>query len=844
MRLSGLQKEVLSLYRSCLRESRKKPAATRPHFESFARSEFDKHINTDKRDFFAIEFLLRKGRRQLEMYSSPGIKDKGSPNRRPKIAYQSSVQPNDKLSHRAAEAVFRTPLPQHLIRERQRQRRISRKKNGVRVSRRLPSRGTGEYTGGDRQPSLTQIPEFTEDHPYWGTLRQSQIYNLNPGTLSAAEDRYPRDDGAHVQATTDDKLPSQNLRNTSQKARGRRQRGMSVAARSRGVAREKRFGLADPIVWDAINRSLDQQRRLSTLVMPEEAAMASIQQSEIPSRTSSQRKALNRFTRQLEKYADAAGAAGYPLILTPTESESKVSYHTVQPLLPYRKEFQAAGLAVTSAEQSRGSPLKPRGSRELINHLPRNVMAPMQMTGELDGQGSAESEQLSSSSGSYVVFTAADHPITSLPALKSKSTQKSPPKGKKGIIPWLRKKTPARKFRGNQPEQQQIRPPARECRVQRQVQTIYSQNAWDRRKSRALKDPLVRVPGPTLTRYSQKPTQFSSDAFTPSPRALSSIEARQDGHGPHQRPANSQAGTEFGARQSAVHTGLRKRDAAAARPPRPETIEEEKESSPSHPDQTKVQIYPLPTPKVTPVSSAGVNQESQGVSPRTTPSTVPSLPYPARYASARPSSLERALDEVSQQLEQMEREADKSAQLRSRPQTAVDEMGVIELYSSHQSDLTPSRPPRLNEEVIFVNRKMPLVESSKSKVKKSLPSPPKPTRVPPSPPRKRSLPTPPKEKALPTAPQTETILNDLDVFFDYDDADLNDRDVIKGLQVAIHAAADNVYDAFIRQRTGLRIRRFLADLMAVGEAELEDSADQRAKERAQQAQKARMDTRL
>ncbi|KAH6898985.1 complex 1 protein-domain-containing protein [Thelonectria olida] len=74
-RYSGLQKEVLSLYRNCLRESRKKPQASRPHFETFARTEFSRSINLDKRDFAAIEFLLRKGRRQLEVYSSPGIKD-------------------------------------------------------------------------------------------------------------------------------------------------------------------------------------------------------------------------------------------------------------------------------------------------------------------------------------------------------------------------------------------------------------------------------------------------------------------------------------------------------------------------------------------------------------------------------------------------------------------------------------------------------------------------------------------------------------------------------------------------------------------------------------------------
>ncbi|KAI1333151.1 hypothetical protein F5Y16DRAFT_393551 [Xylariaceae sp. FL0255] len=49
--------------------------ATRPHFEQFARSEFDKHIKIEKRDFAAIEYLLRKGRRQLETYSASGIKD-------------------------------------------------------------------------------------------------------------------------------------------------------------------------------------------------------------------------------------------------------------------------------------------------------------------------------------------------------------------------------------------------------------------------------------------------------------------------------------------------------------------------------------------------------------------------------------------------------------------------------------------------------------------------------------------------------------------------------------------------------------------------------------------------
>lgn len=120
-RLSGLQKEVLVLYRNCLREARKKPEVrsrrrgplpptlvkqcvgstdiSRRRVENISkpsrgwsyflyrkgtrffqadlslRTEFEKNLAVEKRDFAAIEFLLRKGRRQLDSYSAPGIKD-------------------------------------------------------------------------------------------------------------------------------------------------------------------------------------------------------------------------------------------------------------------------------------------------------------------------------------------------------------------------------------------------------------------------------------------------------------------------------------------------------------------------------------------------------------------------------------------------------------------------------------------------------------------------------------------------------------------------------------------------------------------------------------------------
>lgn len=74
-RFSGIQRDVLSLYRQCLRQIDKKPEERQVHFRQFARAEFEKHLSLDKKDFAAIEFYLRKGHRQLETYSEPHIKD-------------------------------------------------------------------------------------------------------------------------------------------------------------------------------------------------------------------------------------------------------------------------------------------------------------------------------------------------------------------------------------------------------------------------------------------------------------------------------------------------------------------------------------------------------------------------------------------------------------------------------------------------------------------------------------------------------------------------------------------------------------------------------------------------
>ncbi|PTB37008.1 hypothetical protein M441DRAFT_109581, partial [Trichoderma asperellum CBS 433.97] len=47
------------------------------------------------------------------------------------------------------------------------------------------------------------------------------------------------------------------------------------------------------------------------------------------------------------------------------------------------------------------------------------------------------------------------------------------------------------------------------------------------------------------------------------------------------------------------------------------------------------------------------------------------------------------------------------------------------------------------------------------------------------------------------------------------DSGVMDRDVLRGLHIAASAACDEEVDTFVRNKTGLRLRRFLADLMVL-----------------------------
>ncbi|XP_022973401.1 succinate dehydrogenase assembly factor 1, mitochondrial [Cucurbita maxima] len=71
-KLSGMQMQVLSLYRAFLRAARSKSAEDRKGIESVVSAEFRRNAKLiDHKNFIYIEYLLRRGDKQLDQLRSP-----------------------------------------------------------------------------------------------------------------------------------------------------------------------------------------------------------------------------------------------------------------------------------------------------------------------------------------------------------------------------------------------------------------------------------------------------------------------------------------------------------------------------------------------------------------------------------------------------------------------------------------------------------------------------------------------------------------------------------------------------------------------------------------------------
>lgn len=74
-RLSGLQRDVLDLYRQCFRAIKTKPAETRDRWRNYVRQEFARGKTVPKKLFSVVEHLLRIGHKRYDTYLNPQIKD-------------------------------------------------------------------------------------------------------------------------------------------------------------------------------------------------------------------------------------------------------------------------------------------------------------------------------------------------------------------------------------------------------------------------------------------------------------------------------------------------------------------------------------------------------------------------------------------------------------------------------------------------------------------------------------------------------------------------------------------------------------------------------------------------
>jgi hypothetical protein len=120
------------------------------------------------------------------------------------------------------------------------------------------------------------------------------------------------------------------------------------------------------------------------------------------SRTPSQREALDRFTQELHRYAEQSGAKNKLPVFTPTPPHSGATVHTVSALLPFRSEFTAASLAVTSKDQTGpfSSPTK-RGRIRAVKTRPSRFHSKRLHPGQLDRNEGCQS------SSTEISFTAA-----------------------------------------------------------------------------------------------------------------------------------------------------------------------------------------------------------------------------------------------------------------------------------------------------------------------------------------------------------------------------------------------------------------------------------------------------
>lgn len=161
------------------------------------------------------------------------------------------------------------------------------------------------------------------------------------------------------------------------------------------------------------------------------------------SRTRSQQVALKNFSRGLERHLIAQEAVRKACLSVSSSSASTLSANTIVEFVPYLAEFQAAGLAVTSAQQRRpvnrqskviSVPVRDRDTGDNVQTSPKEneQMENGQAIVSLDGSDVSLYTNATSSRTTMIAFSTPSAPNSIMIYPNRNAATKRP-------LPWLRK---------------------------------------------------------------------------------------------------------------------------------------------------------------------------------------------------------------------------------------------------------------------------------------------------------------------------------------------------------------------------------------------------------------------
>lgn len=613
---------------------------------------------------------------------------------------------------------------------------------------------------------------------------------------------------------------------------------------------DNRLATLGPLAEESFSKGMPQQDCLSCLMSPTKNKPLPIP-APGPSLTREESKNLARFTKQLERYSSAVNANGKPELplVTPTVSDSPTTLDTVTELLPYHKQFKAAGLAVTSREQMPKIPESTHHRRTIVNN--RNEGTPHMNYVQVDGSTVTPSEQESIPGEPAAPYTHEGEGDSSSTHTQQRAPNKASTPVNKTLLPWFRKNdgpgairnhsnkkvsvdhihpsrataaepyltpsdnlgiidayfdspSPAMSKR-KQPEPNNMSLPSSPHRISSLVDRPLREEPPIERQPVPLRSPRRRMKDtsqwPTAGVLIHNNSPSPEDHVNEGAGMLAGMQQRPPVPAKDPTPGRSQPSPTIERVGNSVESGRG--------PPVPPKVPHAKHSTislaeqvekkpatppkdfPVTPSQSQVnsrhrtgqslckpwsrvtilrrkshaKLPPVPATIKEETEAATEQQEKTSAQDLQDVNAAPQLPATWSCAVGRSSSFEKALDAVIQKLDDMDerRKYERKIELEAAQQAAA-KLGASQELVSNFSTPSDSRSRRKADEKVGSPGGAPVSDTNESAA--------------------------------------------------HLDRDIDDRDILLGLKMAICAACDEDLDAWIRDRTGLRLRRFLADLKA------------------------------